>query len=171
MPVFEGLLPEPHNQIVLDLLFGLAEWHAEAKLCMHTDSSLQLLTKATLYLGSQMCCFTKTTCNSFNTKELSQETAACGRQQHKKNTTITIQQAQSAMMQSATSMKPVKASAIQKKFSLETYKLHTLGDYVRQIHLFGPTDLYSTQTVSSTSIKSAVAMAILTDASQGELEH
>ena len=54
IPVFEGLLPKPHDTIVQDLLFGLAEWHAEAKLCMHTDSSLELLTRSTSYLGSQI---------------------------------------------------------------------------------------------------------------------
>ncbi|KAJ7163030.1 hypothetical protein C8R46DRAFT_813181, partial [Mycena filopes] len=28
IPVFEGLLPEPHNTIVLDLLYTFAYWHA-----------------------------------------------------------------------------------------------------------------------------------------------
>ncbi|KAJ6619167.1 hypothetical protein B0H10DRAFT_1794003 [Mycena sp. CBHHK59/15] len=36
IPVFEGLLPEPHNNTVLNLLFTFAEWHVLAKLRMHT---------------------------------------------------------------------------------------------------------------------------------------
>jgi hypothetical protein len=33
-------------------------------------------------------------------------------------------------------------------FSLSTYKLHSLGDYVQTIRALGATDSYSTQTVS-----------------------
>ena len=35
-----------------------------------------------------------------------------------------------------------------RKFSLGTYKLLSLGDYVQTIRAFGTTDSYSTQTVS-----------------------
>ncbi len=35
-----------------------------------------------------------------------------------------------------------------KAFNLQTYKLHSLGDYVRTITMFGTTDSYSTQIVS-----------------------
>lgn len=41
---------------------------------------------------------------------------------------------------------PVKAKG--RMFSLGTYKLHSLGDYVQMIRAFGTTDSYSTQTVS-----------------------
>jgi hypothetical protein len=34
-----------------------------------------------------------------------------------------------------------------KLLNLNTYKFHALGDYVAAIHLFGPTDIYSTQLV------------------------
>ncbi|KAG2051491.1 hypothetical protein BDR06DRAFT_889823, partial [Suillus hirtellus] len=40
MPVFEGLLPPPHNTIVQTLLFRFAEWHAYAKLQLHTELTL-----------------------------------------------------------------------------------------------------------------------------------
>jgi len=58
--------------------FGLAEWHMEVKLHMHTDSSLELLSGATEYLGKQICQFSKTTCSKFNTRELPHEVAAHG---------------------------------------------------------------------------------------------
>jgi len=44
IPVFDHLLPEPHNVHALKLLFDLAHWHALAKLCMHADTTLELLT-------------------------------------------------------------------------------------------------------------------------------
>ncbi|KAG6838659.1 hypothetical protein C0991_009889 [Blastosporella zonata] len=41
IPAFEGLLPEPHNKILLDLYFELATWHGLAKLKMHTETTLE----------------------------------------------------------------------------------------------------------------------------------
>lgn len=34
-----------------------------------------------------------------------------------------------------------------KKFNLNTYKFHAMGDYVRSIQLFGTTDSFTTQIV------------------------
>ncbi|KIK19797.1 hypothetical protein PISMIDRAFT_106967, partial [Pisolithus microcarpus 441] len=42
-PVFEGLLPEPHNSSVLELLCTLCHWHGFAKLHMHTDETLRVM--------------------------------------------------------------------------------------------------------------------------------
>ncbi|KAJ7580851.1 hypothetical protein C8J56DRAFT_1057826 [Mycena floridula] len=39
MLCFEGLLPAPHNKIVLDLLWDCSVYHAHAKLCLHTDGT------------------------------------------------------------------------------------------------------------------------------------
>src|SRR5882724_2390401 len=114
IPVFEELLPEPHNQIVQDLLFGLAEWHAEAKLRMHTDSSLELLTSATSFLGSQIRRFAKTTCSAFQTKELPNETAARARRQHKKK----VQAEAATSVPGPTLAKVANVGSKQKKFSL-----------------------------------------------------
>jgi hypothetical protein len=44
IPVFDDLLPELHNMHVLKLLFDLVHWHALAKLRMHADTTLELLT-------------------------------------------------------------------------------------------------------------------------------
>ncbi|KAG2063384.1 hypothetical protein BDR04DRAFT_1123294 [Suillus decipiens] len=43
IPVFEGLLPSPYNELLLDLSFELATWHGLAKLRMHTDTTLNFL--------------------------------------------------------------------------------------------------------------------------------
>jgi len=41
------------------------------------------------------------------------------------------------------------SGAYPKAFNIQTYKLHTLGDYVSSIKVFGTTDSYITQIVST----------------------
>jgi hypothetical protein len=45
-----------------------------------------------------------------------------------------------------------KAGRLPKTFNLNTYKLHSLGDYVNAIRKYGTTDSYSTEPVRSLSI-------------------
>lgn len=52
--VFEGLLPKPFDGMLQWLLYRTAEWHALAKLRIHTDSTLDLLEAATKELGQLM---------------------------------------------------------------------------------------------------------------------
>ncbi|KAF8504134.1 hypothetical protein BU17DRAFT_58320, partial [Hysterangium stoloniferum] len=40
---FEGLFEEHHESIIQHLLFTLASSHGLAKLCMHTDATLECL--------------------------------------------------------------------------------------------------------------------------------
>jgi len=54
---FDGLLPEPHNTYVLKLLFELAHWHGLAKLRMHTDATLDILSPVTTSLGNSLRTF------------------------------------------------------------------------------------------------------------------
>ena len=54
LPVLDGLLPMPHNDTILDLVFVMGCWHAYAKLQMHTESSLSIFTRLTSQLGSSM---------------------------------------------------------------------------------------------------------------------
>ena len=54
MPIFEGLLPPHHEEVVQTLLFHLAEWQALAKLRMHTNNMLALLHQALRQLGAQV---------------------------------------------------------------------------------------------------------------------
>lgn len=76
MPVFKGLFPPEHDGEFQTLLFRLAQWHALAKLRLHTDHSLDLLDKATRLLGDQLRKFQQFTCAAFKTMELPLETAA-----------------------------------------------------------------------------------------------
>jgi hypothetical protein len=76
IPVFEDLLPKKHNNIVMDLLFELATWHALAKLQMHTGETLDMLSAAMKALTTTIRRFLQETCEAFTIKELRQE-AAC----------------------------------------------------------------------------------------------
>ena len=81
IPVFEALLPTPHNRIIMDLLFELATWHALAKLRLRTETTLRALDTSTKRLGNALRTFKKVTCVAYITKELPSEEAARGRRQ------------------------------------------------------------------------------------------
>ncbi|KAJ7105540.1 hypothetical protein C8R44DRAFT_639201, partial [Mycena epipterygia] len=147
LPVFEDLLDEPHNKVVLDLLFTLAYWHALAKLRLHTDFTVGQLQKITTLLGSQLRYFTKVTCACFVTKELPREEAARGRRNAKKASAKKVPPASTAGMSAGTAPSRPPAPKL-KTFNMETYKGHSLGDYVRTILFFGTVDSYSTQPVA-----------------------
>jgi hypothetical protein len=70
IPVFEGLLESRHNRQLMKLLYRTAEWHALAKLRIHTDSSLTLLEKLTVEFGQLLRKFRDITCSTFSTVEL-----------------------------------------------------------------------------------------------------
>ncbi len=142
IPVFEDLFPDKDvNNRVLDLLFTLADWHALAKLRLHTDTTIQLLKTATTTLGTRFRHFVKHICSKFHTKELPRETAARGRRQARKVSKAT---GQTQPQQPAAPIDPKI-----KLLNLLTYKFHALGDYIASILRFGSTDSYSTQTVSA----------------------
>ena len=69
------LLHEPHNTLILDLLFILCTWHASAKLRLHTTTTLRYLKEATHSLGFILWKWTKT-CLAFDTCELPREVNA-----------------------------------------------------------------------------------------------
>ncbi|KAJ7777634.1 hypothetical protein DFH07DRAFT_976756 [Mycena maculata] len=131
IPVIEGLLPEPYNSEIIEVLFSLAEWHSLAKLKLHTDPTIGLLGSATREVGCLLRRFKRVICPDFSTKELPSEEAARGRRQAKKK--------------AAKGKVPLKTTPQKKEYSLLTYKLHSLGDYVASILWFGTTDSYSTQ--------------------------
>jgi hypothetical protein len=149
------LLPEPHNTKLLTLLYRLAEWHALAKLRMHTDHTLGHLEKATTLIGQELRFFRDWTHKAFTCKELpseysrrqkkNQKRGKKDSQKNKENKNKTIQKA-SAKNAAESSSKSDTLPRI-KIFNMLTPKLHALGDYVQTIRLFGTTDSYSTQIV------------------------
>ncbi|KAF8227209.1 hypothetical protein L208DRAFT_1297930 [Tricholoma matsutake] len=129
IPAVEGLLPEPHNSKLMTLLFRLAEWHMIAKLRMHTDFTLTLLTQSTMTIGKELCLFAEWTLVKLTSVAASSAANPPFRQESESQLPKT---------------KP-PVQRVRKVFNLFTYKLHALGDYVQTICLFGTTDSYSTQ--------------------------
>lgn len=140
IPVFDGLMEDGHNKIIVDLLFELATWHGFAKLRLHTKSTLSALGSSTARLGVALRKFSNVTCKEFVTKELPKETAARGRRR------VTLAKATKSRAVAELSGKKQWTGSSTRSFNLQTSKLHALGDYVETIRLFGPTDGYSTQT-------------------------
>ncbi|TBU36385.1 hypothetical protein BD309DRAFT_995628 [Dichomitus squalens] len=136
IPVFEGLLAEPYNSLVLDLLFELAMWHAYAKLSMHTEPTLSAFEAKTVSLGKAHACI------YFHTKELPRETQS--RQRRKAASTPNGPGRQTAPSED-------DPSAKMKSFNTNTIKYHRLADYARMVRRTGTSDNTNTQTVSTTT--------------------
>jgi hypothetical protein len=161
IPVFEGLFEEPHNKRIMKLLYRTAEWHALAKLRMHSDPTLTLLDDLTVDFGKLMRQFRDLTCSQFQTLELPRETAARYRRKTKQQ--VTAAQDSSSSIPAISLLPPITSETSSSsdsrpqpssdsgpqtmRFNLFTFKFHFLGDYVRHIHLFGTTDSFSTQLV------------------------
>lgn len=60
----------------MKLLYRVSEWHALAKLRMHTEDSLKLMEESTKDLGNLLRQFRTLTCSQFNTIELPREADA-----------------------------------------------------------------------------------------------
>ncbi|KAI0651093.1 hypothetical protein C8Q79DRAFT_996656 [Trametes meyenii] len=73
MPAFEGLLPLQDDEICADLLFELANWHALAKLRLHTEVTLEIFESATRHMYEGMRTFAATTCKRYVTRELAKK--------------------------------------------------------------------------------------------------
>ena len=108
--------------MLLWLLYKAAEWHALAKLRLHTDSTLNLLEAGTKELGRLMRQFRDKTSAEYNAVDLP----------HGPD----VRNARS------------RPSKKKKELNLNTYKFHALADYIATIRLFGTTDSYSTLLVS-----------------------
>ena len=61
IPVFEGLLDEPHSAHLMKVLYWTAEWHGFAKLRMHTNTTIGHLEMLTKEFGQLMRQFRDTT--------------------------------------------------------------------------------------------------------------
>ncbi|TBU50963.1 hypothetical protein BD310DRAFT_495884 [Dichomitus squalens] len=147
MPVFEGLLPEPYNSLILDLIFELSMWHAFAKLSLHTDTTLSKFQAVTVSLGKAMRAFVSRVCPFFDTKELPRETQS--RQRRKAASAQNVPGGRAAPSEDDSSPKI-------KSFNVNTIKYHRLGDYVRMVRQTGTSDNSNTQTVAAEVRRQAV---------------
>jgi hypothetical protein len=133
IPVFEGLLPEPHNRIIHSLLYTFATWHAYGKLRLHSTSTIRVFRTVTTELGVQARNFSKTTCEAYTTCELPQEQNRRIRRQARKKANST-----------GPPVAVTVSSETRKAWNLATYKWHALGDYPDVIPDVGTVDSYST---------------------------
>ena len=124
----------------MKLLYRTAEWHALAKLRMHTDATLEHLEALTKEFGLLMRQFRDVTCSQFETVELPREVAARNRQHQR--------------IQAKINSDHPPGSSVRKHRSLNLFtpKFHFLGDYVQTIRMFGCTDSFSTQIVRQTHL-------------------
>ena len=134
MPVFDGLLPDKHNNDIQLLLFTTAEWHTLAKMHLHTDSTLAWLDESTKAFRKQIRHFKSHTCSFFDTQELPQEEAARSQRQKKKKGSINLPNPSPIAPAPSTATPP--AGTKKKLFNLILIKLHALGDYVKTIKTF-----------------------------------
>ncbi|KIK35492.1 hypothetical protein CY34DRAFT_16981 [Suillus luteus UH-Slu-Lm8-n1] len=132
IPVFEGLFPGDHDATIQSLLYRFAQWHALAKLRMHSDSTLAALDGTFKILSRQLRKFRDFTCAAFATVELLKERAARERKATRERLDTNNADAGSGGRKA-------------KKFNLNTYKFHAMGDYFQSIRLFGTVDSFTTQ--------------------------
>jgi len=116
-----------------------AHWHGLAKLRMHSDLTLGVMDEVTSSLGKAFRHFQGKVCPAYNPKELPREANARRRWQ---------QQQQQGAHATGKTESTNTTELLKKQFNLQTYKYHSLGDYVKTIRQFGTTDSYSTTTVS-----------------------
>ncbi|KAJ4002008.1 hypothetical protein F5050DRAFT_1802587 [Lentinula boryana] len=129
------LLPDPYNKHLMTLLYRTAEWHALAKLRLHTDNTLEYLELTTQKFGKLICQFHDLSDVAFTTFETDHEVAARNRHNAEK----------AVQMMGSVASALAQNGRRRKSLNLITYKFHAMGDYFCTIHLFGPTDSYSTQ--------------------------
>lgn len=152
--VFDGLLPEPHNEAVLKLLFLASHWHGLAKLRIHTDQTLDIFDTVTLLVGVEFREFRDKTCSHFATRELPRETEARKRRAAKKF--------QGPANQSDNNQSPDASGLgpLPKPLNNDTYKHHSLGDYPATIRRYGTTDSYSTEPVGCLPFFSCITLTV-----------
>ncbi|OSD02393.1 hypothetical protein PYCCODRAFT_1410834 [Trametes coccinea BRFM310] len=131
MPAFEGLLPLRDDETVADLLFELANWHALAKLRLHTQVTVDIFRDATKHMTEAMRQFAGTTCQRWETWELAKEAEARVRRQEK--------------ARGSTGAPTQREPKIVTFNVLNTYKYHSLPDYPDSIESTGTLDNYNTQ--------------------------
>jgi hypothetical protein len=144
-PVFEGLLPPICEVPAQELIFIFAEWHGLAKLRLHTKDTLKIMKRLTSRLGVALREFAKLT-EGLDIRETPKEYAS-RRKKYESNKAKSTTKRKRKVAESPDD--PSTGDGRRKcHLNLDTYKMHSLGDYVRSIQEYGTTDSYSTQIVS-----------------------
>ncbi|EIW76332.1 hypothetical protein CONPUDRAFT_15727, partial [Coniophora puteana RWD-64-598 SS2] len=142
IPCFENLFGDDDSNIQ-KLLFLAAYWHALAKLRLHTDTTLRVLDDATVVFAKQLRFFADSICPKYCTVETDREYEARKRANAHRAAQSTTSSRTHQFRSAATST--ITGGKKPKHFNLDTFKLHSLGDYVRMIRLYGTTDSQSSE--------------------------
>ncbi|CUA77715.1 putative ubiquitin carboxyl-terminal hydrolase FAF-Y [Rhizoctonia solani] len=129
IPVFEGLLPANISKRVLDLLFVMAHWHSLGKLRIHSEKTIEIFREVTKELCTELRAFARYT-SEYNHLETRKEKEARQKRESKRSSSV----------QGRSSDQKLRGG-----FSLATYKIHSILDYIVAILEYGTTDSYSTQ--------------------------
>lgn len=172
------MLPEPHNGHLIRLFFTAAHWHGLAKLRAHSDLTLDVLDSVTKSLGQQFWDFRDKTCPEFETRELEYEFRARVQHETRNNVTnparrqgaetifpltaavspsVDVTTEHHTKNETSSHPRPTSTHRNQrtpgrrsKTLNLNTYKIHSLGDYSATIRRYGTSDSYTTEIVRST---------------------
>ncbi|KDQ13655.1 hypothetical protein BOTBODRAFT_111119, partial [Botryobasidium botryosum FD-172 SS1] len=141
IPALEGLLPQPHDINIRNLLIAATEVHSLAKLRLHTEVTLHDLEAALLKYGHLIRDFATETCPCFKTTKTPKEREAAARRKAK-------QAARAATNALATSSMPPqqpqsKEDNIEVYYSLTRPKFHALFYWLKDIRLFGTLEGFS----------------------------
>lgn len=126
---------------------------------MHTDPTVAIFDDVTVDIGAKFRTFERQTCSAFDTRELNREANARKRRRKKRPASNV-----------ANSSDPFDETR-PKKFNLQIYKYHSLGDYPDTIRRYGTTDSYSTEPVSILIHHYMPNYSMLMGSMQMELEH
>lgn len=132
----------------MNLLFTLAHWHGLAKLRQHTDLSLEILESVTNQLGKLLRDFQTRVCSVYATQELKREMTARMRQTPSKARNHPPKFPANKNEAKKVNLKQKSTGRLYKTLNLNTYKDHSLGDYVESIRQNGTIDSYSTELVN-----------------------
>lgn len=140
------------NQIVLDVIWYMAMWHALAKLRLHTDSTLQVLELVTVLMGRSVRLFSRESAK-LDVRDLSGEEAARGRRSAASRAKTTEKGKQSAKPGTS---KPSAGDSNTRQdkrriLNLKMFKFHNTGHLVSAIRRFGTSDNYTTQIVRNSA--------------------
>ena len=131
MPALEGLFPLRDENVIFDMLFECANFHALGKLRLHTEVTIKILEESTPLVYEAIKRFADETCPRYDTVEQQRDVVARLRRAKKKKTRS----------------KPDGTRKTKVFNVINTYKYHALGHWASYIRRSGPLDVYSTQVV------------------------
>ncbi|KAJ7199372.1 hypothetical protein GGX14DRAFT_373179, partial [Mycena pura] len=148
LPVVEGLFPE-HQELVLDVYFDLALFHAMAKMRMHTTSTVRDFGGITRQMCITVRKFQRDTQN-IKTYETDHEQTRRINRARKQAQEKAVRQAAVAGVEPPSFQVSLPAAVLklkEKPLNLETYKWHSAADYPQAVVRKGTLDSFSTQHV------------------------